>query len=193
MAGLGPMAGQNHHFGSYAPEPIPYAIDRYVNETGRLYAVLDKQLRGPRVHRRRLLDRRHRVLSVDPAGAAAAEHRRLSRPQALEGGDRRASRDAARVRDREDDQREAGDQRRGIAQDPVRAGAAHRALKRARHRARRHVRRPLQPNAERPSRSARTFATIRKPRRRAQRLDDRHLAFGEIRRAQRAHGTDCRG
>jgi len=45
MAGLGPMAGQNHHFGSYA-EPIPYAIDRYVNETGRLYAVLDRQLRG---------------------------------------------------------------------------------------------------------------------------------------------------
>ena len=46
MAGLGPMAGQNHHFGSYAIEPIPYAIDRYVNETGRLYAVLDRQLRG---------------------------------------------------------------------------------------------------------------------------------------------------
>ena len=46
MAGLGPMAGQNHHFGSYAIEPIPYAIDRYVNETGRLYAVLDRHLRG---------------------------------------------------------------------------------------------------------------------------------------------------
>jgi len=46
MAGLGPMLGQNHHFGSYAIEPIPYAIDRYVNETGRLYAVLDRQLRG---------------------------------------------------------------------------------------------------------------------------------------------------
>ena len=46
MAGLGPMAGQNHHFGNYAMEPIPYAIDRYVNETGRLYAVLDRQLRA---------------------------------------------------------------------------------------------------------------------------------------------------
>ena len=46
MGGLGPMAGQNHHFVSYAPEPIPYAIERYVNETGRLYAVLDKQLNG---------------------------------------------------------------------------------------------------------------------------------------------------
>jgi GST-like protein len=44
MANLGPMAGQNHHFGLYAPEKIPYAIDRYVRETGRLYAVLNKQL-----------------------------------------------------------------------------------------------------------------------------------------------------
>ena len=39
--GLGPMAGQNHHFAIYAPERIPYAIDRYVNETNRLYGVLD--------------------------------------------------------------------------------------------------------------------------------------------------------
>jgi len=44
MAGLGPMAGQNHHFVQYAPEKIPYAIDRYVKETGRLYAVLNKRL-----------------------------------------------------------------------------------------------------------------------------------------------------
>jgi GSH-dependent disulfide-bond oxidoreductase len=44
MGGLGPMAGQNHHFSQYAPEKIPYAIERYVNETGRLYAVLDRQL-----------------------------------------------------------------------------------------------------------------------------------------------------
>jgi len=44
MANLGPMAGQNHHFGLYAPEKIPYAIDRYVRETGRLYAVLNKHL-----------------------------------------------------------------------------------------------------------------------------------------------------
>jgi len=44
MAGLGPMAGQNHHFSQYAPEKIPYAINRYVNETGRLYAVLDQRL-----------------------------------------------------------------------------------------------------------------------------------------------------
>ncbi|BAT51719.1 putative glutathione S-transferase [Nostoc sp. NIES-3756] len=44
MAGLGPMAGQNHHFNRYAPEKIEYAINRYVNETARLYAVLNKRL-----------------------------------------------------------------------------------------------------------------------------------------------------
>lgn len=44
MAGLGPMAGQNHHFSQYAPEKIPYAIQRYVNETNRLYGVLDRRL-----------------------------------------------------------------------------------------------------------------------------------------------------
>jgi GST-like protein len=44
MAGLGPMAGQNHHFSQYAPQTLPYAIDRYVNETSRLYAVLDRRL-----------------------------------------------------------------------------------------------------------------------------------------------------
>ena len=40
------MAGQNHHFNRYAPEKIPYAIERYERETRRLYAVLDKQLQG---------------------------------------------------------------------------------------------------------------------------------------------------
>ncbi len=44
MAGLGPMAGQNHHFVQYAPERLPYAIERYVKETARLYGVLNKQL-----------------------------------------------------------------------------------------------------------------------------------------------------
>lgn len=44
MGGLGPMAGQNHHFSAYAPEKIPYAIRRYVNETARLYGVLNKRL-----------------------------------------------------------------------------------------------------------------------------------------------------
>lgn len=44
MAGLGPMAGQNHHFNVYAPEKIPYAMERYIKETARLYGVLNKQL-----------------------------------------------------------------------------------------------------------------------------------------------------
>lgn len=46
MGGLGPMAGQNHHFSQYAPEKIPYAIERYVKETNRLYGVLDRRLAG---------------------------------------------------------------------------------------------------------------------------------------------------
>ncbi len=44
MGGVGPMLGQAHHFRQYAPEPIPYAIDRYTNETSRLYGVMDTRL-----------------------------------------------------------------------------------------------------------------------------------------------------
>lgn len=46
MAGFGPMLGQNHHFRSYAPEKLPYAIARYENEAHRLYGVLNKRLAG---------------------------------------------------------------------------------------------------------------------------------------------------
>ena len=46
VGGLGPMAGQNHHFVQYAPEKLSYAIDRYVRETNRLYGVLNRQLAG---------------------------------------------------------------------------------------------------------------------------------------------------
>jgi GSH-dependent disulfide-bond oxidoreductase len=46
VGGLGPMAGQNHHFVQYAPEKIPYAIERYVRETNRLYGVLERRLAG---------------------------------------------------------------------------------------------------------------------------------------------------
>jgi GSH-dependent disulfide-bond oxidoreductase len=46
MANLGPVAGENHHFGSYAKEKLPYAIDRFVRETTRLYDVLDRRLAG---------------------------------------------------------------------------------------------------------------------------------------------------
>ncbi len=46
MAGLGPMAGQAHHFRQFAPETIPYAIERYTNEVNRLYAVMNRRLTG---------------------------------------------------------------------------------------------------------------------------------------------------
>jgi GST-like protein len=51
VGGVGPMAGQSHHFLKYAPnmdppQVLPYAQDRYRNETQRLYCVLDRQLRG---------------------------------------------------------------------------------------------------------------------------------------------------
>ena len=44
MGGVGPMFGQAHHFRDYAPEKIPYAIERYSNESGRLYRVIEKRL-----------------------------------------------------------------------------------------------------------------------------------------------------
>ena len=44
MGGLGPMLGQAHHFRQYAPEKIAYAVNRYTNEAGRLYRVMDTQL-----------------------------------------------------------------------------------------------------------------------------------------------------
>jgi GSH-dependent disulfide-bond oxidoreductase len=44
IGGLGPMAGQAHHFRQYAADKIPYAIDRYTNEVNRLYGVMDRRL-----------------------------------------------------------------------------------------------------------------------------------------------------
>ncbi len=44
MGGLGPMLGQAHHFRTYAPEEIPYAVERYTNEARRLYGVADRRL-----------------------------------------------------------------------------------------------------------------------------------------------------
>ncbi len=46
VGGLGPMAGQAHHFRQYAPEKIAYGIDRYTNEVNRLYGVMNKRLEG---------------------------------------------------------------------------------------------------------------------------------------------------
>ena len=48
MGGVGPMLGQTHHFRIYAPDKIPYAIDRYTNEARRLYGVMDKRLANSR-------------------------------------------------------------------------------------------------------------------------------------------------
>ncbi|MBC7537391.1 MAG: glutathione S-transferase N-terminal domain-containing protein [Bacteriovorax sp.] len=45
VGGLGPMAGQNHHFNTYAPQKIPYAQERYIKETARLYGVLNTALK----------------------------------------------------------------------------------------------------------------------------------------------------
>ncbi|HEY9105594.1 MAG TPA: glutathione S-transferase N-terminal domain-containing protein, partial [Roseateles sp.] len=44
MGGVGPMLGQAHHFRIYAPEKLPYAIERYTNEARRLYGVINKRL-----------------------------------------------------------------------------------------------------------------------------------------------------
>ena len=44
MGGIGPLLGQTHHFRVYAPEKIPYAVDRYTNEAARWYAVMDRRL-----------------------------------------------------------------------------------------------------------------------------------------------------
>lgn len=46
IGGLGPMAGQAHHFRNYAPEKVQYGIDRYTNEVTRLYGVMDRRLEG---------------------------------------------------------------------------------------------------------------------------------------------------
>ena len=48
MGGVGPMLGQAHHFRIYAPEKVPYAIDRYTNEARRLYGVIDRRLADSR-------------------------------------------------------------------------------------------------------------------------------------------------
>ena len=77
VGGVGPMAGQANHFLNYAPsmEPpnvLPYAQDRYRNEVGRLYGVLDQPPRRPRLRRRRLFDRRHGDLALGAAAGRAS-------------------------------------------------------------------------------------------------------------------------
>ena len=131
MANLGPLAGQNHHFVHYAPERLQYAIDRYVNETGRLYAVLNK----------RLADREFIVGDYSIADIASypwvlperqcTEHRRLPAPETVEGGDQGASRDGTRLCAGQGNQSETrGYTHRRGEKDPVRADQGRRALNR---------------------------------------------------------------
>jgi GST-like protein len=92
MGGVGPMLGQAHHFRIYAPEKLPYAIDRYTNEARRLYGVMNRQLAGAPLHRRADYSHcRHRHLPV-AAQLEEPGHRleRLPAPEGLVRRDRRA-------------------------------------------------------------------------------------------------------
>ena len=120
MGGLGPMAGQAHHFRQYAPEPIPYAIDRYTNEVQPALRGDEPAPRGPRVPRRRVLDRRHGGVPlggpVPEPGAAALG---LPQPRALVHGHEGAARGRPRARGRQGAADERQDGRRG-QEDPLR-------------------------------------------------------------------------
>ena len=84
MASVGPMFGQCGHFLGYAPEKIPYAIERYQNETLRLYKVMGQAPCGCAMHCRRLLNRRCRDLPVGPRALAARNrHHSISERGAL--------------------------------------------------------------------------------------------------------------
>ena len=101
MGGVGPMFGQAHHFRRFAKEDVPYARDRYTEETKRLYGVMDGRLaRSAYLGERRLQHRRHRDL---PLGRPlrVARHRlrgRLPQRLALVPDDRGAARGRARLR-----------------------------------------------------------------------------------------------
>ena len=98
MGGLGPMAGQNHHFRNYAVEKIKYAIDRYVNETNRLYGVLNKRLAD-----REFIAGDYSIADmasypwVVPLQEPGPEYRRLPASEALAGNHPRPARDGARL------------------------------------------------------------------------------------------------
>ena len=127
VGGLGPMAGQNHHFSRYAPEKLPYAIERYVKETNRLYGVLNK----------RLADREFVAGAYSIADMAAypwivpheAQGQNLDdfpHLEALVRSHQEPARDGARLRARRGDQQQPHGQRR-VAKDSVRPdGADHR-------------------------------------------------------------------
>jgi GST-like protein len=70
MGGLGPMAGQAHHFRLYAPEQIPYAIERYTNECNRLYGVMNIRLKD-----RPFLAGKYSIADIACVGWASRYHR----------------------------------------------------------------------------------------------------------------------
>ena len=92
MGGVGPMMGQANVFFRYAPEKIPYAIERYQRESRRLFEVLERQLKDHHyIAERRILHRRHRAVELGGGlRMVGREHRRPARPQALAGPRRRA-------------------------------------------------------------------------------------------------------
>ena len=130
MAGLGPMAGQNHHFSNYAPEKLPDAINRYVSETNRLYGVLN----------RRLADRPFIAGTYSIADMAAYPWivpyknsgrrvlRGFSAPQALVRDDQEPAGCGARLRQGEGGQRPTHRADRGIQAHPVRPDRQVRGL-----------------------------------------------------------------
>ena len=133
MGGLGPMAGQAHHFRIYAPEKIHYAIDRYTNECNRLYGVMNKRLAD-----REFLAGDYSIADMACIGWIAALRepgagpRRVSAPQALVRGDDGAAGGAARHRRRQGHPRAQQPRRRqGSAEDPVRAAGARLSAVRA--------------------------------------------------------------
>ena len=99
MSAIGPMMGQANVFLRYFPEKIPAAIDRYQREVTRLFGVLDRQLEDTRVHRRRLLDRRHGAVALGVGPRMVGRGNRRILPSAALAGVRwRQARGAGRTR-----------------------------------------------------------------------------------------------
>ena len=119
MGGLGPMAGQNHHFRNYAVEKIKYAIDRYVNETNRLYGVLNKR---PRIANSSPAIIRSRTWPAIPGWCRTRTRARTSTTSRISSAGSKpsaAARHGARLRHGQGDQSEfrpAADPHRGRAQ-----------------------------------------------------------------------------
>ena len=113
MGSVGPMLGQTHHFARFNEGKAPYAEERFLKETKRIYGVLDRRLGEAGLPRgRRLQHRRHRHLALDLALRVAPDRLgRLPQPQALVSRHRRPPGGAARLRRA---QQGAGDPASGV-------------------------------------------------------------------------------